>query len=497
MKMKIRNLIVIGLVTLIMAAGCIDNQPSALRYDAEKLYHTAEDKFENFMRTSQTGRREKILKLLVIDYDTLVNFSFYALNELAESDNKTEIMQIRELAYKGSLRLSQLLYAQKKYFESTTTLERLLAKSNLAGVPLVQVNLNLGQSLHASGQFDSAMIVYQNSLSKFFPPIDENGELIFKLFNLPLHIYEIYYKTSVKEDSDTIFEQIENYYLKLLEREIDSTISNACYSNLSILYGYQSKYEKQIEVLSNIRDESSDKSSRIKTRIADIYSQKLSQYDKALKILEEQLSYVDIEDSLLYPSLLFRKSSIYFAQGKSTYSRQILVDIKRTYPGFYRRTPAVQQLMARSFEKDNNWNRAETEYNILVEKYPYSTQSLATHIYLTNYYESIGRTALSTSWLRQTEKLSKDMIKSGKGTLLEVRGILLLADSYRSNGKFKQSAEKFLEIFQKFPEFNEGKQGLGSAIKIYIENLDDTKKADSLKIVLKNSLSSIKESLAN
>ena len=87
------------------------------------------------------------------------------------------------------------------------------------------------------------------------------------------------------------------------------------------------------------------------------------------------------------------------------------------------------------------------------------------------------------------------MIHKGRGTALELRGILFLADLYSNRKEWNKAVTFYLEIYKKFPKTKDGRRGLGSAIEIYSVYIKDELKADSLREIMLKNLPAVKQSL--
>ena len=157
-----------------------------------------------------------------------------------------------------------------------------------------------------------------------------------------------------------------------------------------------------------------------------------------------------------------------------------LLEIKKNQPLYYGATPLVQFTIARSFELLGRWNRAETEYKYLIEKYRGSQQAMATYLHLGDHYRDQDRNDEAQKWYHDAENYYNEIAARGAGTLIEARALTFKADLFRRWDDPKRSADLLISLFEKFPGSDPGRKSLLQAAAIYRNQLNQPDMADSL-----------------
>lgn len=480
------KILILSITLLLPLLSCGDNQPLRLRYEAEKKYHEAETALRD-ARVRQLSQKDSTGQKIVAQYADVVEFCYSALDSARESGNESLIADMEQLVFRAATRLSQLYYARAEYSLAAKVTGRILDGTVLKGKPLLSGSMNLGRALHASGNWDSAATIYSRLLSEFDPPLDANGNIEFGLFNLSYYMYEVVTWFGDKELTATYYGRAESYYRRQADNTTSSTLSSASHTTLALMYHNRGFWEKEISELSMISDTALQSRAGIQMKIGDIYANQLGDYDEALLRYDKVLATAGQTDTISYPLALFRKALVAMASEKYGQARQQLMAIKKEYPAFHHNSPAAQLAIARSFEYENNWSRAETEYDLLLEKFSYSDEAFSTHLHLARHYTEIGRTREAERRFRKAGEVYEQAISIERGSATEARAFSFKAEMFRQQGEWSQAASTLTELFVRFPSSDIGRKAIVTAASIYRENLNDSPKADSLLSQLKGS----------
>ncbi len=486
---KLLHLTVIaGLVA--MGSGCSDNEAVKLRYEAEKKLHRAERLLEKANIKPELVSPSQMVEVKE-QYREAADYSIDALSALSKAAHPVEYLEVQMIASRATTRLAQMLYADRKFGEAIAAMTRLLETPDLADEHILTTRINLGKALQASGNWDSALAVHNETLERFYPPVDEKGEVQLALFNLPLRILTVVNMTGDSAALDREFDRVVDYYSGLIESYPGEKVAMASHGNLARLYEETGAWEKEIAELSQMLDTTSNSYLPIKAKIADIYGINLGNHKRALNIYEEVLDEIEGADTVLIPEVRFKIARARMSQGKYAEARQMLVDIKENYPRYFATNPMAQFAMCRSFELEGNWNRAEVEYNLLIENYRGSDEAMKAFLYIAEHLEETGRTAEAEKWYRDAEEYYKELAALGSGTVIEAKALAYQADIHRKQKNWPRAAELLTEIFERYPETEPGRRSLLRASAIYREHLDDPVTADSLIDVFKASVAEL------
>lgn len=484
------------LILFICLAGCSDNPAVRVRYEAEKKLHQMERQLSEIQSINRDRSGAQLLDISK-EYSSLANYCYAELGALSVEKYPVEYDEIQYIAYQAANRKAQLYYALRYYDSSLVTYHEILRRLELPKTQVMTTYVNLGQAYQSAGKWDSAYTIYTQTAREFYPPVDDNGELFEPVFTLPLHIFQI---SSTIEDSRRVnqdFSAAEMYYQSLTADSINGTISAAAHHLLAKLYEITGQWEKEIAQLDELKDPVHPNYQFNQFRIATLYGDKLKRYDTALTMYDRLADQLEEKDTLLLPSLHLRKALIKIEQKKLREARDILIMLKREFPKFYDKTPMTQYSYAKTFELEKRWPRAESEYNLLIEKYRGSKEAMRIFLYIYDHYKALGQDADAAEWLRNAERYYNELASSGKGSLMEAAALLYKADLETRSDNWRGSAELLTEVYRKFPGTEQGTKAAVKAASIYRERLNEPKTADSLIFELKTQLSEIQEPMKN
>jgi len=478
----------LGVLTLL---SCSDNPAVRLRYEAERRLHTAEKALgeaQAFQRFSP-GQAFQIAG----DYNDLAEFLFDALDEVDPKQYPVEYHELVFLEHETTMRLAGLLYTAGKFDSSAVVISRLVADVPLEEHLLMSSYVELGKTMQASGKWDSALTIYNHAVDNFAPPLDPVGNIVFDVFNLPLHVFRMVTLLGDKDAAAYEFNRAEIYYLNFLNESGPDRLALSSRANLSLLYDDVGQWEKELAQLKALADPAHPSYLTVQLKIADIYGSELHRFDTALALYDDVMKRIDPEDDEALAGVLFKIGLVRMEQEDYNEARNILKRLKNDYGDFYARTPLAQYTLARSFEFDKRWNRAEQEYGLLIEKYRGSSEAMATLIYLFDHYRKEKRDREAQAWFDRALNHFDRLITTNAGTPLEARALLYKADLYGRSDRWEQAADILLSIFNKFPTSKPGRQAGLKAADIHKNQLDNPQKADSLMAVLRTRLAEIEQ----
>lgn len=479
-------------LSVVVLVSCADNKAVRLRYEAEKKFHQAQ-KLLTDARIKPELTDPLTMKGIATTFGEVLEFCYQTLDSIDATSSPVEHREVQHLIFQSSSRLSQLFFSYKRYDTCAAILNRLLDRVQLDEPLLLTSYINLGQALQSNGAWDSALAVYDNALQRYYPPIDDSGKVMLPLFNIPRHIFGVVNMIGDSAEAADQFTQAEQYYRRLSDSFPDTRLATASHANLARLYNDTRRWEDEIAELSALVDTASPRNLAVELRIADTYGTKIKNLDHALKLYNEILDSLKKTDTLTRSLVFFKICMVKMEQGEYAQAREILVDLKEDCPRFYAARPMAQYAMARSFELEGNWKRAEIEYKYLIENYRSSDEAMATYMYLADLFEKQGRHQESEKWFKEAEQHFDEIATFGEGTIVEARALTYKADLYRQNKDFDRSAKTLLKLFDKYPDSKVGRQALLKASAMYRKYLHNEAAADSLIEVLKATVTHIEE----
>ncbi|KAA3634855.1 MAG: hypothetical protein DWP97_06065 [Calditrichaeota bacterium] len=482
-----KKLVIFTFLCLVLVASCSHNPALEDRYNAEKMLNNAENMLKETQAFNSSLPEQKLTELSA-EFNKIVDFCYAALDKYDSTKYPIEVNQIGFITYQSVIRLSQLYYSHQKYSQSVEITEKLLNNVSIPRDYQSNVYINLGQALQAAGNWDSAYAVFSGTLERFSPPLTNTGKIITPVMYLPLYIFRTVRFTESPQQVSYQLNKTEQYYIDLLVNADNTKLRESARENLAKLYEETGQWEKELEQLEDMLDPSAESYNDILMKQADILGGKLKMFDSALTIYDFIFARTKPEDSDTRANIYFNRSLIDLAKGNYSSSRDWLNKIEVEYRSIYHREPLFQYNLAKSFELENNWERAEQEYNLLLEKFKGSSESMMTLLYLVDRFKKLNQTKISNYWFESAQTYFEDIAKINRGEELEARALLYSADLFKRAENYTKSSDILLEIYNKFPKSPQGRQALYRAIRLNNNELKDTNKADSLLNLLKANL---------
>jgi tetratricopeptide (TPR) repeat protein len=486
-----KNLASLLLITLIWS-GCSDNPGLQLRYQAEQMFYRAEN------AARQARIRPELMTAEVSGrlrgrFDSTLTFCYRAIDSLSPDEYPVEHRELTEIAFRSATRLSQICYLEERYDRCVEILDNLLHRVHLSGLPQISTHLNLGRVLQTAGHWDSALTTFNYAVDNFYPPINDQGEIIINLFGLPNHIYDIFIRVHDSASAAVQVGRAEAYYRRLIADYPNSTLSGAGHLSLTGLYERLGRWADAVAELSKVTDATGILAPSARMRVASLHAGQLGRPDLAIDEYDRILAGLTGRDTLRRPIVLYNKGLVQMHQKEYALARQTLVDVKRRYKNFFARMPVVQFAIARSFEFQDNWERAETEYKFLINNFPTSEQSLSTYLFLVDKYTEQKRVIEAERMEQRAEAQYLDLAATMPDSRVEAAALSYLAELARRRSDWPQAVELLSDVFDRFPTSEFGFRAAVTAAMIYSENLGDDPAADSLIQELKKKLTTVDE----
>jgi len=492
-KLKLLKGAAITAALLVVAAlSCADNPALRARYQAEKMFFEAEKSARNAAIRPELNTPETT-RALMAQYRGVLEYCYLALDSFPASSYAREHEELNNLSFKAAMRLSQLSFAQREYDSSIAILERHRTRATLAGVPRISIYLNLGRAWQAAGNWDSALAVYDFCIREFDPPLDERGKVIPGLFNLPAHIVSIYGRLGDTASANAWIDRAESYYRRLADNYPQGELDSVAHASLAEIYERTGRWQQAADEFGRITDSTGNVTHAARLRIATLHASRLGRPEQALREFDDLLADLRGRDTLHRPNIIFNKALVLLHLKEYAEVRQLVGQLKIDYRKFFDATPAAQLAVARSFEEQGNWERAETEYNFLIENYAGTAPSMDAYLYLVAKYREQGRD-LEAQRMEERAELDFNQIAATRpGSAAEAEALSHKAELYRRRADWPKMMAILTEVFDKFPTTEVGYDAAVTASVISREKLGDPQTADSLLQELRRRLTEVEQ----
>lgn len=403
--LPIHRLTALCFLGCILLTACSDNEGMKYRYEAEKMLFQANKavtKAEIKPELNPPGTTDSLRNR----FAETSAFCFDALDKVDAARFPKEHNELAHLAYQSTSRLSQYLFAERKFDSCLVLMNRLAGLEGLSPFERMYATINLGQVNQAIGNWDSAVEIYSSAVETYYPPLAPNGSVVLKLFNIPAHVFSIYTQINDSAAAREHYLRAETYYRELMTQYPQSDLGLAARTTLASLYSATGQPDAAIAQLRQVTDSTGAISIPAEMQIAEILSTAKKNFSGSLEIFDRLLVRVQglparDRNKEIEPLIMLKQAMVMLEQRRFAESRKRLDEVSDKFPRFFDAYPTAQLAKARSFDLEGNWDRAVTEYRFLIEHFAGSDEALSTYLYLERHFAGDRRPAEADRWYRQ------------------------------------------------------------------------------------------------
>lgn len=492
-----RWLIIILALALIPA--CQERPAVRLRYQVEKSVYQANRFKERLLirpeliTPSQTDSLKeaylRAYRLAVSSLDSLRLDSLKLDSLQWDSDDtpfQTLFRQVQSLAFQAADNAYAIDLSRRDYRSARKMMENLLQQVQPPGMGKLGASLRLANAQQSMGDWDEAVAIYRSLITEFYPPLDQEGNVIPDVLHLPYDLHMI--KRGLAESPDSLAVDAhltEGYYLKLLSSHPSPELQVATHATLSSFYQAVERYRESLEQLSLLYDDEGDIIAQAKFRAWNIRLNNLGEYRETLNELLAT-KFVG-PDSAFDPIRQFKIAECYLGMKIFDSCRSAIYQLKKNERDFFYASPLAQKLLALSFDKEGKWDRAETEYRWLIETFSTSEVAFRSYLTIIKHYLQTENAKLAKSWRQKALDFYRSSAIKHPGTLLEANALSFEAEIYRQEEDWTKAAATLGKLAERFLESAIGRRSALAGALIYRDYLNDLPRADSLFSLFKRS----------
>jgi tetratricopeptide (TPR) repeat protein len=158
--------------------------------------------------------------------------------------------------------------------------------------------------------------------------------------------------------------------------------------------------------------------------------------------------------------------------------RRVLADLKRKFERYPNLAAPAQYFFARSFDAQDRWDRALSEFQWLLENHPYTEESFKAALYIPRHFAREGDEKLTGIWYERSEQFFRDAARVKQGERVELVAYTYLADLYRLQEKWNRTLEIFEKIHSLAPKSRLGAEAMYHAAAVSYQVLQDSARAE-------------------
>jgi tetratricopeptide (TPR) repeat protein len=370
-------------------------------------------------------------------------------------------------------------YASRRQADSVLAAYRRIGHEIPAGKgDILGAGLSLALTYRSLGALDSTIAIYDRLLAQFYPPVDSLGRVNTDIIAIPIDKIKIERALQNKQKMEAFTRDALDYYGRL-EREFpdDSELVRQSRINTSRIYTMTEKWDDAITALKQITDSTGQVDIAAEVLIANIYNGPKKDIKRAI---EQYRKIIDRHpDSSIVGTTMLQLGMALCDEKQYDEGRTVLADLKQKFSASPRLSAKAQFYYAQSFEVQDRWDRALSEYQWLTENYPYSEDAFWAARRIPEHYLKEKNDKLADTWFERAVDFYTRAATVKKGEPIEIVADSYLAEIYRLTKQWDKAMETLDKIYSLAPRSRLGAKALYNAAAVAYNELDDSTKAQA------------------
>ena len=334
--------LIIGLAALTIFGGCSNDPAIQHRYQAERLFHDAEAKLKK--ATIQTAAEDTVLRNEIKDlYLQTITYCRQHFDSVPRETYPDDRRELETIAFSSVERLSRFYFAEQKYDSAGLLIDQLLTLTQLEGMPLLRTRLSQAHVNMMLGKPGNTIDIYHGLLNKFYPPVDNDNQVIIDVLNLPLDVIAICRQLQNDSLMAAERESARDYYERLIDEWPNSALATVAHGNLARLYADEQNYPAAINHLREVRDSTGGIDAEARLLIANLTAGGLKDYPSAMVMYDELIT--ETTDSLIRPHILMQKAVALYDSKQYAKCRATINLIRDEHETYFARNAAPQKYL--------------------------------------------------------------------------------------------------------------------------------------------------------
>lgn len=338
--------------------------------------------------------------------------------------------------------------------------------------------LQLGAIYEAVGNLDKVETAWNKVLQLYYPPANRELEPNTDILELPVKLAKMYDEMEDVERREYYLDRAEMYYNRIIEDFKYSPLGLTTIRFLADTYVMRGRPEEAIDLLDEVRDSTGTVVGAARVLKADIFINNLGDTASARKLYEEIISAE--ADSMHHPKALMQLARLELMHGNYERGREYLTTIKDKYPNRGSLLARTQQLYARSFDRQGDFNRAFGEYKWLTTQYPQSVEAVETYRYLPGFLRSHDQDEIAEEWEENAIEFLSETKSDREGTIVGLSAHSNLVNMLVDSEQWNSAAEELIRLQATYPRSIAGTSALVKAGNIYLDKLNNKERAKEL-----------------
>ncbi len=465
------------LLLVVVAAGCSRDSAAKMRYDMEKLTFQARKISEKINIQPQLATAADSLALRTA-YRNILDYYLAHRNDPGVAEDDSLSNEINRLALQAQIQTARLYMASRKPDSAIVAYRHIGVDIPVTGSDAINTGLELALAYRATEQYDSTLAVYDRLLKKFYPPTFGDNQISFDIAAIPIDRLKIVQAVKDKDAVERSTRSALDYYAGLAKDFPDNDrLVRLAHVNATRIYTMTNQWDKALSELQQISDSTGAIDISAQFMMANIYGGPKDQPKKAIQLYREVLDRDP--DSAIIGNTMLRLGAALCGDKQYDEGRRVLADLKKKFEAYPNVAIPAQFYYAQSFDAEGRWDRALSEFQWLMENYPYAQESFRAALYIPRHFAREGNDKLAGIWDDRAEQFFLDAARIKQGERTEAEAYTYLADLYRMEGKWNKAIDVLEKIYSIAPKTKLGAQAMYFAAAVSYQQLNDSTRAQS------------------
>jgi TolA-binding protein len=460
---------------ILIFLGCSGYELEHKRYQVEQTYFDAEKLVTNYSVKPELRTPEDYHRL--VDAYMLV-FARFQENfpSLTTADNLSQPeSEAVYLAGKSLLSAAALLLSAESVDSAKSLLAYVIASPFMPKQHHFDALFAAGNVAEEQGDWTHAEQFYLRLLKEYYPPVVHGIMPNNSVIELPRKLASHYVDMGDREEALKRSYWAIDYYKGLVDSFPKVPLTMMATRLLAEMYSATGDYQRAVDMLATVVDSTGRMFDPAKSMMADLYLTQLNRGDEAVSIYNDIIN--DGQDSLSIATAYVKLATLSFGAKNFQEGRDHLENLRERFPQLSNVQAQAQLLKARSFEDENNNERARQEYVALLNEFPNSIQALEVLAHMPEFFHRIGQTGLEQEWVRRSEQEFRKLAADNANSRTGLQAASYLGTFLQRQNRFDEAISQFETVIKQYPESPQAAEALYKIGYIYLKDLKNDSKA--------------------
>ncbi|MBN1793395.1 MAG: tetratricopeptide repeat protein [Candidatus Omnitrophica bacterium] len=295
-----------------------------------------------------------------------------------------------------------------------------------------------------------------------------NHEGTMKSLEVPIYIAQHYEREGDVFTAREEYDKAIRYYEDALSKGLSKVYVANCMEVLSTCYIKKRRWDDALSLLKDMAIEHPDTphAASAMLKISNI-CQTLKEPEREISLYKEILGEIRGKNPPLETRATLRLAHVYMVSGEGEEARAILRNLQGRNEERKEFCSKMELMIARSYELEDNWEKAEETYNAIEKEYPLSSASFQAPMMIAQHYLRSGETDRAGEIFATAIDRYNTIIEQNPDSELAAAAQDYISMSYLFQNKWEESIANLEELIANFPNSSRAATSLFAIASIY------------------------------